>query len=192
MKRGASSASAPASLLPLPLLAGGGWVGVKLLIFGQRATPPQPSPASRGGSTAAAQRVGRALAGAWLCFCYGLASAMALLLLWPCFCYGFAPALALLLIQLLQTVRAGRAPLYPGPLCGGEVRSKGPEGGIDMDVDSFSPAHGCAVEKPGRTSRTFWAGCPESAARGGLLFGLLFSWPSKRKVTRHPKEDETL
>jgi hypothetical protein len=50
--------------------------------------------------------------------------------------FGFesAPALALLLIQPLQTVRAGRAPLYPGPLCGGEVESIAPEGRIDMDV----------------------------------------------------------
>jgi hypothetical protein len=48
------------------------------------------------------------------------------------------------------------------------------------------------VEKPGPASRTFWAGCPESAARGGLLFWLLFSWPRKRKVTRPPQEDETL
>ena len=61
-----------------------------------------------------------------------------------------------------------------------------------MDVDSFSPAHGCAVEKPGRTSRTFWAACPESAARGGLFSWLLLFWPSKREVTRPPQEDETL
>jgi hypothetical protein len=112
--------------------------------------------------------------------------------------HGFGWRLALLLLcpaldpASTNSARRTRAAL-PGPLCGGEVGATGPEGGIDMDVDSFSPAQGCAVEKPDLTSRTFWAGRPESAARGGLLFWLLFSWwPRKRKVTRPPQEDETL
>jgi hypothetical protein len=88
--------------------------------------------------------------------------------------------------------RAARPRLYRGPLCGGEMGSTGPEGGIgrtpipfrqhtDVLSKSPAPAHGLA----GHT-------CPASAKRGGLLFGLLFSWPSKRKVTRPPQEDETL
>jgi hypothetical protein len=103
---------------------------------------------------------------------------------------GFASAL--LLVQLLQTVRAGRAPLYPGPLCGGEVGSTGPVGGIGRTPIPFRQHRDVLSKKPGPTSRTFWAGCPESATRGGLLFWLLFSWPRKRKVTRPPQEDETL
>jgi hypothetical protein len=67
--------------------------------------------------------------------------------------------------------------LYPGPLCGGESGSTGPEGGIGRmpmpfrqhrDVLSKSPAaaHGLAAH-----------GGAASAKRGGLLFWLLFSWP---------------
>ena len=86
--------------------------------------------------------------------------------------------------------RAQRAPLYPGPRCGGEVGDDRPareSTGMStpfcqdrIPVESPSPAPGLAGQ-----------GCPASAKRGGLLFGLLFSWPSKRKVTRPPQEDET-
>lgn len=50
-----------------------------------------------------------------------------------------------------------------------------------MDVLSKSPApaHGLA----GRS--------PASAKWGGLLFGLRFSWPRKRKVTRAPEAHES-
>ena len=61
----------------------------------------------------------------------------------------------------LSSPRSGGAPsarqdgalLYLGPLCGGEVGTTGPEGSR-QEVDSFSPAHGGAVEKPGPSSRT--------------------------------------
>jgi hypothetical protein len=55
-----------------------------------------------------------------------------------------------------------------GPLCGGEVRSTGPEGDR-QEADHFSPVHGCAVEKPGRTSRTCRAWTPGKRQAG---------WPS--------------
>ena len=171
------------------------------MIFGRRATPPQPSPARRGGSTSAAQEVGGALA-----FCLapppvcrgrlGGGEALDLLdeeqphpnpplhsgegahpplrklaalccrldlgLAW----LGFASAL--LLIQLLQTVRAGRAPALPGPLCGGEVGSIGPEGGIGRTPIPFRQDRS-PVEKPGPSSRTCWAWMPSKRQAG---------WPS--------------
>jgi len=88
---------------------------------------------------------------------------------------------------LLKSVGHDGPLLHPGPLCGGEAGATGRVAGIGMDADAFSPAHGCAVEKPDPGSRTCRAGCPASAKRGGLLFWLLFSWPRKRKVTRSPK-----
>jgi hypothetical protein len=107
-------------------------LGGVLLIFGQRATPPKPSPARRGGSTSAAQEAGRALMLARAPALTGLSFVSAL------FCS------VLLLTQLLQT-----APLYPGPLCGGEVGSTGPAGGIDLDVDSFSSGQeSCRKARP--------------------------------------------
>ena len=42
------------------------------------------------------------------------------------------------------------------PLCGGESWAKGPQGSR-QEVDFFSPAHGGAVEKHGRGSRTWRA-----------------------------------
>jgi hypothetical protein len=52
------------------------------------------------------------------------------------------------------------AALPRGPLRGGEAGSTGRAAGIDRDVDAFSPAHGCAVEKPGPGSRTWQGGRP--------------------------------
>jgi hypothetical protein len=78
-----------------------------------------------------------------------------------------------------------------GPLRGGEAGSAGRTAGIDRDVDAFSPAHGCAVEKPGPGSRTCRAGCPASAKRGVVFSWLLLFWTSKREVTRPPQEDES-
>ncbi len=88
-----------------------------------------------------------------------------------------------------RRVRAGCALLFPGPLCGGEAWPAGPQGNR-QEADSFSPAHGCAVEKPGHASCTFRAGGPESAKRGGLSFGY-FSLATQRKVTRAPKAHES-
>ena len=86
-------------------------------------------------------------------------------------------------------VRAGCALLYPGPLCGGEGRSTGPQGDR-QGCRSFFAGAGCPVEKPGRSSRTFRAGSPESAKRGGLSFGY-FSLATQRKVTRAPKAQQS-
>src|SRR5476651_2456861 len=78
-----------------------------------------------------------------------------------------------------------------GPCAAVRCGRKGPQGDrhgcrslfVRTGVLSKSPAapHGLAGPS-----------CPASAKRGGLLFWLLFSWPRKRKVTRPPKEDETL
>jgi len=201
-----------ASLLPLPLHAGGGWVGV-LLIFGRRATPPQPSPASRGGSTSAAQGVSRALAGAWLRPCSCLAPALASLLLWLRSCSGFAPALAslllwlgscsglapalaslllwlcfcsaLLLIQLLHIVRAGRAPLYPGPLCGGEVRTTGPARGNRHGCRFlFASTRMCC--RKARPHLTRFLGRMPRKRCAGCLFLLVTSLLDKQKRSNSP------
>src|SRR6185437_2648883 len=77
-----------------------------------------------------------------------------------------------------------------GPLCGGEGRTIRPAGGSTRRSSLFRPDRSPA-EKPGRPSRTFRAGCPESAKRGGLSLGLLSLWPCKEKVTRLPKADES-
>jgi hypothetical protein len=60
--------------------------------------------------------------------------------------------------------------LAPGPLCGGESGTTGPQGNRH-NVDSFSSVHGCAVEKPGHASRTCRAG-----ARQAPSGGVVFSW----------------
>src|SRR6185312_8015617 len=74
-----------------------------------------------------------------------------------------APSRGLGLVALrLSQPRSGCIPsaghdgplLYPGPLCGGESGSTGRAAGIGMDADAFSPAQGCAVEKPDPGSRT--------------------------------------
>ena len=94
--------------------------------------------------------------------------------------------------QRLRTEwRAGRAPLYPGPLCGGEAGTTGPQGNrhgcrflfARTGVLSKSPAppHGLAGQ-----------GCPASAKWGVVFSWLLLFWTSKREVTRPPQEDETL
>ena len=78
----------------------------------------------------------------------------------------------------------------PGPLCGGETESTGRVSGHRQDADAFSQVHGRTFEKPGSGSRTFRAGSPESAKRGGLSFGY-FSLATQRKVTRAPQAHES-
>ena len=68
------------------------------------------------------------------------------------------------------SARQDGALLYPGPLGGGEAGTKGPQGSR-QEVDSFSPAHGCAVEKPGPGSRTCRAGMP-GKRQVGVSFSL--------------------
>jgi hypothetical protein len=94
-------------------------------------------------------------------------------------------------LPAFREVRAGCAPALRGPLCGGEGRTIRPAGGSTRRSSLFRPDRSPA-EKPGRPSRTFRAGCPESAKRGGLSLGLLSLWPRKEKVTRAPSARETL
>jgi len=63
--------------------------------------------------------------------------------------------------------------------------------GIGMDADSFSSGQDALSKSPIPPHGLAGHGCPASAKRGGLLFGLLFSWPRKRKVTRSPKANES-
>ena len=61
----------------------------------------------------------------------------------------------MLLLQWLSPTRSGGAPsarqdgalLYPGPLCGGEVGTTGPQG-VGRDVDSFSPGQDALSKSP--------------------------------------------
>ena len=77
-----------------------------------------------------------------------------------------------------------------GTLCGGEVGSTGPQG--DRQGCRFLFVRiGVLSKSPAAPRRLAGHGCPASAKRGGLLFGLLFSWPRKRKVTRPPVADES-
>ena len=62
-------------------------------------------------------------------------------------CRAFAPGSS-------EECGPGWPAALPGPLCGGETGTTGRAAGIGMDADAFSPAHGCAVEKPGPGSRT--------------------------------------
>ena len=78
----------------------------------------------------------------------------------------------------------------PGPLCGGEGRSTGPQGHWH-GCQSFFARTGVLSKNPAGPHGLAGHGCPASAKRGGLLFWLLFSWPRKRKVTRPPREDES-
>jgi hypothetical protein len=68
-----------------------------------------------------------------------------------------------------NSARRTRAALR-GPCAAVRWGRQAPLGESTWIVDSFSPARGCAVEKPDLTSRTFWAESPESVARGGILF----------------------
>jgi hypothetical protein len=82
--------------------------------------------------------------------------------------------------------------LYPGPLCGGESGSTGRVAGIGMDADAFSPAHGCAVEKPGPGSRTCrpWMGGKRQA---GCSFSLVtFSLSTQRESDSVAEGDRPL
>ena len=104
-------------------------------------------------------------------------------------CKGKAKDNGALLIWLFEECAQDARCSTRGPLCGGEAWPPGPQGNRH-DADSFSSAHGRAVEKPGHTARTFRAGCPESAKRGGLSLGY-FSLAKQRKVTRAPKAHES-
>jgi hypothetical protein len=155
----------------LPLRAGGGWEGVKLLICGAKSTPPQPSPARRGGS---ALRCARNLTG------LGFAPALCSLLFALCSLFFVLCSLLFALDPASLRSARERALLYHPPLCGGEVRSTGPQGNR-QDVDSFSTVHGCTVEKPGLTSRTFWAMPRKRRAGWPFLFGYFLFGHTKRK-----------
>ena len=93
------------------------------------------------------------------------------------------------MLPAFRGVRAGCAPAFRGPLCGGEGRTRRPEGGSTGMSSLFRPDRSPA-EKPGRPSRTFRAGSPESAKRGAPLFGYFLSG-KREKVTRPPQEDES-
>src|SRR6185437_4144699 len=97
--------------------------------------------------------------------------------------------------------RARCAPALPGPLDGGEAGTTRPRSGrvqgwtrlfaragdgMDAGVEATQERLPEPARKARHASRTCRAGCPASANRGGLLFGLLFSWPRKRKVTWAP------
>ena len=124
-------------------------------------------------------------------------------------------------VACLPTPQRGGAPsagddgplLYPGPLCGGESGTTGPQGSRQGCRLLFDGA-GRPVEKPGPGSRTCRAGCPASAKRGVVFsWVLLFysghpalrpsgqlrcsrtfqtcAWTSKREVPRPPQEGES-
>jgi hypothetical protein len=86
-------------------------------------------------------------------------------------------------------VRAGGAPLYLGPLCGGAARPIGPQGIGTMPIPfrrhTEVPSKSQAM--PHGLSAHGWA---ESAKRGGLSLGY-FSLAKQRKVTRAPKAHES-
>ena len=75
VKRGAASASASVSALLLPLLAGGGWEGVTLLIFEAKSNPSPTLPCKQGREhlSRATQLAGSGFTLLWLCFCSGFA-----------------------------------------------------------------------------------------------------------------------
>src|SRR6185312_13072342 len=77
-----------------------------------------------------------------------------------------------------------------GP-CAAVSRGRQARRGIDKDVDTFSHGQDARSKSPAPAHGLAGHGCPASAKRGGLLFGLLFSWPRKRKVTRVPKAHES-
>jgi hypothetical protein len=99
------------------------------------------------------------------------------------------------LIRIARTVGAPSAgqdgpPLYPGPLCGGELGTTGRAAGIDRDVDAFSSG-----QESGRKARPqlmYFPGMEARQAPSGVafLFGYLSLWPHKEKVTRAPKAHE--
>jgi len=80
-------------------------------------------------------------------------------------------------LALLKSAGHDGPLLYPGPLCGGESGTTGREAG----VDSFSPAQGCAVEKPGPGSRTCrpWMGGKRQAGWPSLLVTFLLATQEK-------------
>ena len=111
----------------------------------------------------------------------------------PC---SFAPAFALLRLFWEKCGPGWPAALPGGPCAAvrrGRQAAQRESTGEGMDarveatqerlpeVDSFSPAHGCAVEKPGPASRTRRAGGPASAKRGALSLWLSFSLSTQRE-----------
>ncbi len=93
-------------------------------------------------------------------------------------CDAFAAA-----VRAPTECEPGRLAALPGPLCGGVAWPIGPQGNRH-DADYFSPAHGCAVEKPGHAARTFrpWMGGKRQV--GWPLFGLLFSGQAEKSDSR--------
>lgn len=83
------------------------------------------------------------------------------------------PALASSALDIAQGCRTECTPSWRAALPGALVRRRGrvdrPRRGNRHDADFFSPAHGCAVEKPGTGSRTCRAGLPGQRQAG---------WPS--------------
>jgi len=99
-------------------------------------------------------------------------------------------------VEATQEQLPDGALLYPGPLCGGEVGTIGPAGGIGtmpipfrqhMEVLSKSPAppHGLAAHGDGMDAgvEATQERLPDARqAPSGVAFSLVtFSWPRKRK-----------
>jgi hypothetical protein len=80
--------------------------------------------------------------------------------------------------------------LFPGPLCGGELGTTGPQGS----------RHGCRLlfartgvrsKSPAPTHELAGHACPASAKWGVVFSWVLLFWTSKREVPRPPKADES-
>src|SRR6185312_16103278 len=82
--------------------------------------------------------------------------------------------------------RARCAPALRDPSAAVRRGRSGRAAGEPMDGLAFSRGQEARSKSPAPTHELSVHGWTESANRGGLLFGLLFSWPRKRKVTRAP------
>jgi hypothetical protein len=89
-----------------------------------------------------------------------------------------------------EKCRPGWPAAVPGPLCGGELGTTGPQGS----------RHGCRLlfartgvrsKSPAPTHELAGHACPASAKWGVVFSWVLLFWTSKREVPRPPKEDES-
>src|SRR6185312_15056772 len=75
---------------------------------------------------------------------------------------------------------------FPGPLCGGEAWTTRPRSGHRQGGRCLFARAGARSKSPAAPHGLEGQDARRAPHRGGLLFGLLFSWPRKRKVTRAP------
>ena len=91
-------------------------------------------------------------------------------------------ALALFWLLLL---RAGARCSW-GPYAAVRRGRSGRAAGVAMDGNAFSTGQEARPKSPAAPHGLGGQEARRAPHRGGLLFGLLFSWPRKRKVTRAP------